>query len=291
MIKSKKLVCAGLVITAYLCVFATQPAMGHKSNPGTCAWSKPLLWKTCDNPGAACTITYDDTPYPGTCVTHQEHSIPVPHCFCLPNDANYAEDVTDGHSVPYPEAPNSIPSAPATMTFVISPGPTGSYAFLPPRFGGGTVNVTSFSGEVTMRLIPTGDANIDQIEVVDGAIIAPSVVLPNGQSTGVNLFEFIGPGTSLGVLNRTTGEFYFPAKGQITNDLFPAGRPIETLGDYSGTVDMMTGEADFDTSTIDTIPPPLTSVPTVSNWGLLMMALLLLTAGAIVIRRRLLIPA
>ena len=212
----------------------------------------------CQHPNTNCTITINGVAKAGKC---KSHAISLGgFCICTPND---------GTKVPLEESKGkgqkksigAVPPAPAVLTFelVSIPGGEGSIATVPDEFGGGLVGTDSFCGYVVLESIPTGNPQIEQIHIIEGVTVAPSITLPNGMETGSNVFEFIGPGALEGWLDRgdgTVGQFFFTAVGHLSNDLFPPGRPIQTEGEYFGVIDLTTGEIDFDTRTWDALPEP-----------------------------------
>ncbi|MBN1845705.1 MAG: hypothetical protein JW810_08490 [Sedimentisphaerales bacterium] len=234
----------------YLALVATAPA-GAKVN-GDCAVNSSTGF--CQFKDKECKITVDGVSKDGKCKSHTVATIGGV-CVCTPNDGSKVQE-TKANAAPS-SGPGPVPPAPATIEFIIAPPPgEGTIALVPEFLGGGMVFVPDFAGAVSMQILPGGSPDLDVVQIIGGMADAGPVMLPNGQSTGFNHFEFAGPGILEGTLDRTTGAFFFTATGVLTNELFPPSRPIETVGQYFGLVDMATGEAQVDTTTFDLMPPP-----------------------------------
>lgn len=271
---------AALIVLAFFCAAFVSwgPAVNadlRDNVRGDCEIQAP---GSCKHQGWACTITVKGDAKAGKCRSQNVMTLGA-ICVCEPDDGTSVEG-----TVGTTQSAGAIPLAPATVTFVVLAGDADSVALPPDGLGEGMVEFLTGSGSITLQSSPTGDPNVDNVQVISGMFQAPSLQLPFGEWTGPNTFEMLPAGGPQGTLNRLTGEFTFWADGQVTNDLYPPSNPIPTVGEYFGTVNMATGKASFNTRTFDYAPPRI--IPTVSQWGLIVLTLLLLTGATIVFARR-----
>ena len=128
-----------------------------------------------------------------------------------------------------------------TGTFAFDPSQSQSLtAEIPSFLGGGSVQLTSFTGSVTITLLPIpDDAGHKRIRIERGSMTAPSFQLPSGVASGPNRLTFGPAGTSEGILQVADGSYTASAVATIVNDLFPDG--VTVLGTYSGVYDAQNG--------------------------------------------------
>jgi hypothetical protein len=141
------------------------------------------------------------------------------------------------------------PSETATLDFEPN-APHSLTTEIPSFLGGGSVEISNFTGRVTVSLHPIpNDTERAVIRIETGAFTAPSFRLPPGLETGPNTLTF-GPATqSEGILVRSNGSYTIRASAMIVNDLYPQGFPVQ--GNYSGTFNEATGQASVQSESQD----------------------------------------
>jgi sugar lactone lactonase YvrE len=121
---------------------------------------------------------------------------------------------------------------------------------VPAFLGGGSVQLSNFTGSVTVSLLPfPNDPDHAFLRIDSGSFMAPSVQLPSGLRTGPNTLTFGPASQSEGLLNLTNGAYTVTATATIVNDLVPEGFPVR--GSYSGTFDQATGQASVQSESRD----------------------------------------
>jgi hypothetical protein len=163
---------------------------------------------------------------------------------------------------------------------------------------GGQTN--GVSGAVTVdatRRQSPADENIADLSLVSSAISAPSLGTICFGPTGSNSAQL----TSLtGTVDLTSGDLDVTTTGEITNAIFTGGNPLTFTSFQAGVMDFGSGVAQLQTMAKDFLPTTIdsngdgapnaclagTDVPTVSDWGLVVMLLLVGAAGTVVITRR-----
>ncbi len=153
-----------------------------------------------------------------------------------------------------------------------------------PDLGGGEAGVTAISGTLTMqgtRRSDGGEDHIVDLNLVDSNLVGGSVTVPILGDTGINTQVYT---ELVGTLDLNTGQVDLIGSATISNDLFPPSNPVvlnQTM--QSGNLDTLQGRLDIWTTATESLP---VAIPTVSEWGLVVMTLLVLTAGTMVFRRR-----
>ena len=144
-----------------------------------------------------------------------------------------------------------------TQTAVLTINPNTSptlTAEVPAFLGGGSVQLSNFTGSTTVSLLPIpNDFERASIRVDGGSMTAPSVQLPSGLDTGLNQLTFGPPEQSGGVLFLTNGSYTAYATARIVNDLIPDG--VTVRGKYSGIYNPETGEVSSQSQSTDLFEP------------------------------------
>ncbi|MCI0534972.1 MAG: FG-GAP-like repeat-containing protein, partial [Verrucomicrobiales bacterium] len=152
--------------------------------------------------------------------------------------------------VPFAEPPTSsvsrltvraagMPAQPQRVLFRLDPtAPHSLSSEIPPFLGGGSVQLSNFTGSVAVSLYPMpNDPGRAILQIDSGSFTAPSFFLPSGLATGPNKLTFDSASKSEGVF-QWTGEYTVSAAAAIVNDLFPEGIPVR--GRYQGRYDPTT---------------------------------------------------
>jgi len=170
----------------------------------------------------------------------------------------FVGDADDPHTVTLEEAflrafiatftPRSLDG---TATLVLETNEVHTLAAEIPAFlGGGTVQLSNFTGSVTVSLQPIlNDTTRALIQVESGSFTAPSIRLPSGLDTGLNQLTFGPPEQSGGILFLTNGNYTAYATATIINNLIPAG--VTVRGNYSGTYDKKAGKVSLQSRSRD----------------------------------------
>jgi hypothetical protein len=165
---------------------------------------------------------------------------------------------------PEPPPPAPAPAKPAgtrvtdddtqTSKLVFNSGASQALtAELPSFLGGGSVQLSNFTGSVTVSLHPIpNDPDHPRIRIESGSMTAPSFQLPSGVETGLNRLTFGPPDASDGVLQVSDGTYTASAIATIVNDRFPDG--IILRGKYSGVYDSQTGKITVQSQSKDLFP-------------------------------------
>lgn len=142
-----------------------------------------------------------------------------------------------------------------TITLALDPSvPSSLTAQVPAFLGGGSVQLSNFTGSVTISLFSLpNDSERKIIRIESGSMTAPSVRLPSGLMTGLNLLTFGPPEQSGGTLFLTNGSYTAHATATITNRLIPAGVTVQ--GKYSGIYNAKTGGISLQSASRDLFGP------------------------------------
>lgn len=109
---------------------------------------------------------------------------------------------------------------------------------IPEQWGGGTAEVTGFSGTIQIVTKPSGFADHLEARVVSLAGSAPAIPLSVFPfSTGPNTLTATGSGESFGYVNEETGQVAITYNGLIVNSIYPAGSPLPFYSYITGTWD------------------------------------------------------
>ena len=146
---------------------------------------------------------------------------------------------------------NGIQTAVLTIKSNTSPTLT---AEVPAFLGGGSVQLSNFTGSISVSLLPIpNDFERAAIRVDGGTMTAPSVRLPSGLDTGVNQLTFGAPEQSGGILILTNGSYTAYASARIVNNLIPDG--VTVRGNYSGIYNAATGDVISQSQSTDLFEP------------------------------------
>ena len=152
-------------------------------------------------------------------------------------------------------AASPSPDAVQTVTLALDPSvPTSLNAQVPAFLGGGSVQLSNFTGSVTLSLLSLPhDSERKIIRIESGSLTAPSVRLPSGLMTGLNQLTFGPPEQSGGTLFLTNGSYTAYATATITNSLIPDGVTVQ--GNYSGIYNAQTGGISLQSGSRDLFEP------------------------------------
>ena len=130
-----------------------------------------------------------------------------------------------------PDQPLTLPLPdPSTFTFSTGPTAAGVTLELPHLWGGGRVSPEVLNSQVTVNFVG------GNLELVDLTTEIASYEILGGQQTGLNRGFFPDGGQVWSQFDPNTGELEAYGEGLITNDLYPAERPIFVFQDIAGRV-------------------------------------------------------
>lgn len=184
--------------------------------------------------------------------------------------------------------PLPIPSDSA-VTFVLDESVPHSITItLPDELGGGDMVITDFQCTLTVKLTATEFPDILFCELLDLTASAPSFLV-DSQETGQNLMT-IAPCCHIGYYDLVTDSAIMSYNGVITNDLF-APDTIFVIGYAAGIFDDSGPEGILylETHSIAIYPfsPFFQSIPTLTEWGLIIFCVVLFGWIAwVAVRRR-----
>lgn len=196
----------------------------------------------CANQGAACTINGAA----GKCTNMRRPISSLIYCVCSPDGTKVPEEV-EAKAV----ARAALPKACGfTAIFDIDESAPHIVDIAFPRgMGKKVVRLEAFSGSFTVKTIPLADDPTQcQIAIDSGEFVAPSFDLPDGRSSGLNIYTFASDNSASGTVDLSTGKYNLAANGRISNGLYSE---LPTLGTYRGTVDFDAGTITIDTTTLD----------------------------------------
>jgi len=159
----------------------------------------------------------------------------------------------------------------------------------------GTVTVTPTSSAATIAVSPPDANNVSRFTVTSYTASAPSVTVAGFGASGANSVSLDPSTQSFGYIDRTTNKVTFYLYSQLVNSVFPQTNPIHVATHAQG---MFTpgsgggGQLTLDTLAIDDVPLATTSgvagtssIPTVSEWGMVILVALLISAGVVLARK------
>jgi CHRD domain-containing protein len=98
---------------------------------------------------------------------------------------------------------------------------------VPACFGGGTVSIQGFGGQIVLEAVSSEYPNYDAVRVVQLQTTAPPFPLPPPfNSSGPNQLTNDPNGLSFGYYNRTNGQVSVTYSGFITNNFYPPSHPL-----------------------------------------------------------------
>ncbi len=135
-----------------------------------------------------------------------------------------------------PDQPLTLPIPdPSTLTFTTGPANAGVQLTLPPIWGGGSRDPDVLSSAVSVRY------EGGQFELLNLETNIASYEIVGGQQTGVNRGFFPAGAQVWSDFDLVSGEFVAHGEGHITNDLYPANRPIFVFQDIGGRLLLLGG--------------------------------------------------
>jgi hypothetical protein len=163
----------------------------------------------------------------------EETIIEIINCIFLPNSPECFDSFRAGQEATGDDT--------QTARFVFNPAaPQSLTAEIPSFLGGGSVQLSDFSGSITLTLLPIpNDPGHKRIRIESGSMTAPSFQLPFGVETGPNRLTFGSPEMSDGILEVANGHYTASAVATIVNNLFPDG--VFVRGTYGGTYNAQNG--------------------------------------------------
>lgn len=212
------------------CVTVRDPDFGFK-----CSTQTPI-GTPCVKKGSGC-----QGPKYGTCKDNAYS------CYCDTTSSNVTPEISSGQATS-----NVTPlqvGCNQTVSFSIAGGTT-TLSYLTDALGGGAIITENATGQFTVVLSPVpGRADVCDVGISVGEFSAPSSMLPNGETTGINSVIFSPLEASSGRLTLKNGSFTAQTTGKLYNDHFPSGLPIvSTVG---GAVDFASGTLSFSTNSCD----------------------------------------
>jgi len=152
-------------------------------------------------------------------------------------------------------AASPSPDAVQTVTLALDPSaPTSLNAQVPAFLGGGSVQLSNFTGSVTIALLSLPNDPVRKIiRIESGSLTAPSARLASGLMTGPNQLTFGPPEQSGGMLFLTNGSYTAYATATIVNNLIPDGVTVQ--GNYSGIYNAQTGGISLESASRDLFEP------------------------------------
>jgi hypothetical protein len=269
------------VAILFLCLALIAPADNLHSEEGNCALVVPGVnpGAGCDNVGDTCTGKWGS----GTCGNLQHPLSSVVWCVCVPPGGVPPDEQETAQKM---STTDDLGDPPYALHFTVDQGAPENVATIhvSDRMGGGDFDVTGFSGSIDVLVQEHPHPDSVNLTVLSLQTTVPSFQLSDGRETGVNEITLFPDTYCGGAASIIDGGFRWVIVTEVTNDLFPSSNSIMGLGEGYGTFDFATKTVSYSSMGLDVyVLQP--NIPTLSEWGMIALALLLLLIGTIVVVR------